>query len=74
MVTLAVIEKQARKLTEQERANLAVRMLDSLPALFSEPDLGLAEAERRDAELSANPALGLTLEELDQRIENRRVG
>jgi hypothetical protein len=35
-------------------------------------DEGIAEALRRDAEFEANPSLGMTLEELDQRIENRR--
>ena len=35
-------------------------------------DEGVAEALRRDAEFEADPSLGMSLEELDQRIENRR--
>ena len=35
-------------------------------------DQGIAEALRRDAEFEANPSLGITSEELDQRIESRR--
>ena len=35
-------------------------------------DGGIAEALLRDAEFEANPSLGMSLEELDQRIESRR--
>ena len=35
-------------------------------------DEGVAEALRRDAELDANPEAGLTLEQLDERIRDRR--
>ena len=35
-------------------------------------DEGIAEALLRDAEFEANPSPGMSLEELDQRIENRR--
>jgi hypothetical protein len=35
-------------------------------------DEGIEEALLRDAEFEENPSLGMTLEELEQRIENRR--
>ena len=35
-------------------------------------DDGIAEALLRDAELDMNPALGISLEQLDQEIEGRR--
>jgi hypothetical protein len=50
-----------------------MHILESLPGLFSEPDGGLSEAMRRDAEMDANPALGLTIEEFDRKIANRRL-
>ncbi|NJL71272.1 MAG: hypothetical protein HC888_06515 [Candidatus Competibacteraceae bacterium] len=50
-----------------------MHILDSLPGFFSEADEGLAEAERRDAEIDANPSIGISLGEFDQRISNRRA-
>lgn len=50
-----------------------MQILDSLPGLFSEPDGGLAEAVRRDAELDENPTIGLTLREFDEKILSRRT-
>jgi hypothetical protein len=73
MTTLAAVENLALELPEQERATLAMNILESLPGLFSEPDGGLAEAMRRDAEMDANPSLGLTIEEFDRKIANRRL-
>jgi hypothetical protein len=71
MTTLASVESLALELPEQERATLAMHILESLPGLFSEPDGGLAEARHRDAEMDANPALGLSLSEFDHKILNR---
>ena len=34
-------------------------------------DDGIAEALLRDAELDSNPALGISLEQLDEQIERR---
>ncbi|MFY8216229.1 MAG: addiction module antitoxin RelB [Chthoniobacterales bacterium] len=72
MAMLADVEKLALELPEQQRAKLAIHLLDSLPALFSENDGGLAEAERRDFEMDADPAIGVSLENLDLQIANRR--
>lgn len=72
MTTLATVENLALELPEQQRATLAMHILDSLPGLYSEADGGLAEAERRDAEIDANPSIGISLSEFDQKILNRR--
>jgi hypothetical protein len=73
MTTLATVENLALELPEQQRATLAMHILDSLPGLFSEPDGGLAEAERRDAEIDDNPSIGISLGEFDQKIFSRRT-
>ena len=44
-----------------------------IAGLFSEPDAGLAEAERRDVELDEIPSLRLTLGEFDAKIVQRVV-
>jgi hypothetical protein len=60
MTRLQEIELQAGKLTEAERAALVTRLLATLPPVLADADLGVAEAKRRDAELDAHPAAGLT--------------
>jgi putative addiction module component (TIGR02574 family) len=72
MATIAEIEKLARELSDNDRAVLAAHLLESLPPILHDEDEGIAEALRRDAELEANLSAGLTLEQLDQRIERRR--
>jgi putative addiction module component (TIGR02574 family) len=72
MATIAEVEKLALDLPETERAVLAAHLLGSLPSVLHDEDEGVAEALRRDAEFEANPFLGMSLEELDQRIESRR--
>ena len=67
MATIAEVEKLALDLPETERAVLAVYLLGSLPSVLHDEDEGIAEALRRDAEFEANPSLGMSLEELDQR-------
>lgn len=68
MTILDVVEK----LPERQRATLALHMLHSLPARFADSDDGLGEALRRDAELEANPSVGVALEEFDAKISQRR--
>src|SRR6516164_4433616 len=72
MATIAEMEKLALNLPESERAVLAAHLLGSLPSVLYDEDEGVAEALRRDAEFEADPSLGMSLEELDQRIESRR--
>lgn len=68
MTTLAELERLALELPHSQRALFASHLLRSLPSVLHDGDDGLAEALRRDAELDANPALGTTLEQLDQQI------
>ena len=72
MATIAEVEKLAFDLPEADRALLASHLLRSLPAVLEDEDEGIAEALRRDAELDAHPEMGITLEELDVRVRNRR--
>ena len=72
MATIAEVEKLALDLPESQRAVLAAHLLGSLPSVLHDEDEGIAEALRRDAELDANPMLGISLEQLDQQIERRR--
>ena len=72
MATIAEIEKLAQDLSENDRAVLAAHLLGSLAPVLHDEDEGIAEALRRDAELEGNPATGLMLEQLDQKIQGRR--
>lgn len=72
MATIAEVEKLAFDLPDSDRAVLAAHLLRSLPSVLQDEDEGIAEALRRDADLEANPAAGITLEQLDQRIKERR--
>lgn len=73
MSSITEIEKLAFALPDSERAVLAAYLLRSLPSVLHDEDEGIAEALRRDAEFEANPDMGITLEQLDQRIGGRRV-
>jgi putative addiction module component (TIGR02574 family) len=66
------VEKLALDLPEEDRAQLAASLLDSLPGILSDQDNGIAEALRRDAELDAHPERAISLEELDTFIRSRR--
>jgi putative addiction module component (TIGR02574 family) len=72
MAKIEEIEKLAQDLSENERAVLAAHLLESLPPVLQDEDEGIAEALRRDAELETDPSTGLSLEQLDQRMERRR--
>lgn len=72
MATIAEIEKLAFDLPEGERAVLAAHLLGSLPAVLHDSDEGIAEALLRDAELDVHPALGISREDLDRRMAQRR--
>jgi hypothetical protein len=72
MATITEVEKLALGLPETERAILAAHLLGSLPSVLHDEDEGLREALRRDAEFGADLSFGMTLEELDQKIERRR--
>lgn len=72
MATIAEVEQLAFDLPDSDRAVLATHLLRSLPAVLHDDDDGMAEALRRDAELEADPGLGITLDQLDQRVRDRR--
>lgn len=72
MRAIADIEKEILALNEEQRARLAVSILDSLPGVLADQDEGIAEALRRDAELDAEPESALSLERLDDVIRDRR--
>lgn len=72
MATIAEIEKLAFDLPEGERAVLAAHLLGSLPAVLHDSDEGIAKALLRDAELDVHPALGISREDLDRRMAQRR--
>lgn len=59
MTRLQELELQAGKLPEAERAALFKRLLATLPPVLADADDGVAEVKRRDAELDANPSVGL---------------
>ena len=67
------VKKLAFDLPDAERALLAAHLLRSLPSVLNDEDEGIAEAVRRDAEFEANPEIGITLDQLDQRIAARRA-
>jgi len=72
VATITDVEKLALDLPENQRAVLAAHLLGSLPPVLHDEDEGIAEALRRDAELSAETSSAISLKELDERIECRR--
>ncbi len=72
MSTLREIEPQALALTQRERADLASRLLSSLPPALDDEDEGVAEALRREAEIEADPSAAISLEEFKQGISALR--
>ncbi len=71
MATIIEIEKLALDLSEEDRAALAANLLDSLPAVLSDEDEGIAEALRRDAEIEADPEQAISFEQMDSQIQGR---
>jgi len=72
MATIIEIKKLALDLPEQDRATLAANLLESLPAILSDADEGIAEALERDGELDANPDQAISLAQLDSHVQGRR--
>jgi putative addiction module component (TIGR02574 family) len=71
MMTTIDIEELALKLPEADRAALAEKLLRSLPPVLDDDDDGVAEALRRNAEMDANPEIGITLEEFRKHVQER---
>jgi hypothetical protein len=72
MATMTEVERLALDLPEGQRAVLAAHLLGSLPAVLHDQDEGIAEALRRDAEFDENPDIGLSVEQLGEKIARRR--
>jgi len=72
MASIAEVEKLAFELTDAQRAVLSAHLLRSLPSVLHDEDEGIAEALRHDAELEANPDMGISVEQLDQQIRTRQ--
>jgi putative addiction module component (TIGR02574 family) len=72
MASVIEIQKLALDLSEQERAELAANLLESLPPILSDEDEGFAEALRRDAEMDTDQNQAITLTQLDSQIKTRR--
>lgn len=71
MSVIADAEELALSLPESDRAKLAAKLLRSLRPILDDGDEGIAEAIRRDREVTENPALGLSVEEVDRRIREQ---
>ncbi len=72
VATVTELEKLALDLPENQRAVLAAHLLGSLPSVLHDEDEGIAEAQRRDAEIDASPSSSVSLKQLDEQIKRRR--
>jgi putative addiction module component (TIGR02574 family) len=68
---MAEVDKPALALPEADRALLAYRLMASLPDDVAYEVEGYLEANRRNAEMDANPSACITLEEMDEMIRKR---
>jgi putative addiction module component (TIGR02574 family) len=69
------VVRQALKLDEQDRAEVAARMLDSLEPADPEAErVWLAELERRATELESGAVQGVPWEDLRERLMRGRRG
>jgi len=67
---LAEIEQKALALPERERASLAAKLLDTLPAL--ETDVSDEEIERRERQLESGQVAAISHEEFVRRVKQER--
>ena len=72
MPTITEVERLALILPENQRAVLAAHLLESHPPILHDEDEGIAEAQRRDAEIDASPSSSVSLKQLDEQIKRRR--
>ncbi len=68
MNKIEALKTEVLELNDQERATLASELLYSLPATLQDSDNGLAEALRRDRELSTSDSYGVTWDELKDSV------
>lgn len=69
MSKIKVLKTEALELNDQDRALLASELLCSLPATLQDTDDGLAEALRRDKEMSLSSSYEITWDELKHSVE-----
>ena len=72
MSVIAEAEELALSLSESDRANLAGKLLASLPPGFDDDDDGIDEAIRRSREMDENPEMSLSHEEFMKSFEEYR--
>ena len=73
IATIEEVEQLAFELSQKERAQLAGKLLDSLPSPFEDDDAdGVEEALRRSREMDEDPAMSLTEEEFFASFEKYR--
>lgn len=68
MTRIQEICEQANSLSDRERAHLAADLLEGLPNVLDEEDDGVAEALKRDTEMSASADSGISWNTLRDRI------
>lgn len=74
VIAVEEVEKLAFELSQKERAQLAGKLLDSLPSPFDDDDDGgVEEALRRSREMDENPEMSLTEEEFFASFEKYRT-
>jgi putative addiction module component (TIGR02574 family) len=72
MSVVADVEELALALPVSDRGKLAEKLIRSLPSPgWDDDDDGITEALRRSDELRKNPAIGISIEELDRRMHER---
>jgi hypothetical protein len=72
MATLSELEPQVLALPERDRADLAARLLSSLPPMLDDEDDGVAEALRRESEAEHDPSASISMEEFERGIARLR--
>jgi hypothetical protein len=63
-----ILKTEAMGLNDHDRATLAAELLYSLPATLQDEDEGLAEAIRRDRELSENDSSSISWDDLKKSV------
>ena len=72
MSVIAEVEELALALPASDRGKLANKLIASLPSPgWDDEDDGIEEALRRSDELKENPEMGISIEELDRRMQER---
>ncbi|MDB6119535.1 MAG: Addiction module protein [Verrucomicrobiaceae bacterium] len=72
MSAIQEIETTVMALPARERADLAARILSSLPPVLEDDDEGIAEALRRESEAEQYPEVCMTLNQFTSGIAKLR--